>query len=101
LRDVTHVPTVAGRDVTSQPDAADAGVARDDRWFFAAEEHIRDEYRAYLEDELARLQSVIRETDVAFHALVEAFDEKERYIDSLLSVRAKKWIVGRLPKRPS
>jgi hypothetical protein len=33
--------------------------------------------------------------------LVEAFDQKERYIDSLLSVRVKKWIVGRLPGRKS
>ncbi len=51
----------------------------------------------YLEGELARLQSVIDESDAAFRSLVDAFDEKERYIDSLPSVRAKRWILGRLP----
>ena len=53
----------------------------------------------YLERELARLQSVIDESDAAFGSLVDAFDEKERYIDSLPSVRAKRWILGRLPHR--
>ncbi len=59
---------------------------------------IRREYCEFLECELARTHA---EFDAAFGELVEAFDEKERYIDSLLSVRVKKWIVGLLQNRES
>ena len=41
------------------------------------------------------MQSVLDESDAAFRSLVAAFDEKERYIDSLPSVRAKRWILGK------
>ena len=68
-----------------------------DRVFAESEARIRDEYQQYLEGELVRLQSVIDESDAAFRSLVDAFDEKERYIDSLPSVRAKRWILGRIP----
>lgn len=74
-------------------------VWRPDGDYVAAEARIRDDYIAYLEEELGRLQSVMDESDVAFERLVDAFDEKERYIDSLLSVRAKKWISGHVPGR--
>jgi GT2 family glycosyltransferase len=70
-----------------------------DRAFADSEARIRDEYLEYLERELARLESVIDESDAAFGSLVDAFDEKERYIESLPSVRAKRWILGRLPHR--
>jgi GT2 family glycosyltransferase len=59
---------------------------------------IRREYCEFLEDELARTRA---EFDAAFGELVEAFDAKERYIDSLPSVRVKKWIAGLLPNRNS
>ena len=81
--------------------AATENAARLDGDFVAAEARIQDEYIAYLEGEMSRLQSVIDESDVAFGSLVDAFDEKERFIDSLFSVRAKKWILGRLPRRGS
>jgi GT2 family glycosyltransferase len=90
--DADTVP--AGRMTSATHDAW-----RPDGDYVAAEARIRDEYIAYLEDEMARLESVIDESDVAFERLVDAFDEKERYINSLLSVRAKKWIFGRLPGR--
>jgi GT2 family glycosyltransferase len=70
-----------------------------DRAFADSEARIRDEYLEYLERELARLESVIDESDAAFGSLVEAFDEKERYIESLPSVRAKRWVLGRFPHR--
>lgn len=76
--------------------AAAKNVAGPDGDFVAAEARIQDEYIAYLESEVSRLQSVVHESDVAFGTLVDAFDEKERYVDSLLSVRAKKWILGHL-----
>ena len=69
--------------------------------FVAAEARMQGEYIAYLESEVSRLESVIDESDVAFRSLVDAFDEKERFINSLLSVRVKKWILGRLPRRGS
>ena len=59
---------------------------------------IREEYCEFLECELARSRT---EFETAFGELVEAFDEKERYIDSLPLVRVKKWIVGILPNRKS
>jgi GT2 family glycosyltransferase len=74
--------------------------------FAEADARILNEYREYLENwlahlesELARQEAVIDETGAAFRTLAAAFDEKERYIDSLLSVRVKKWIVGRVPNR--
>jgi hypothetical protein len=66
-----------------------------------ADARIRDEYLEFLESELARTQADLDETNAAFVRLIASFDEKERYIDSLLSVRVKKWIVGRLPNRES
>jgi GT2 family glycosyltransferase len=65
--------------------------------FTEADAVVHREYVTFLEEEVAHLRDVARETDAAFDALAEAFDEKERYIDSLLSVRAKKWIIGRIP----
>ena len=81
--------------------AAAEHAARPDGYFVAAEARLRDEYIAYLESELSRLQSVMHESDIAFRSLAEAFDEKERYIDSLLSVKAKKWILSHMPGRGS
>jgi GT2 family glycosyltransferase len=52
---------------------------------------VLEDTRAYLEDTRAYLEQT-----TAF--LEASLAEKERYIDSLPSVRAKKWIVGRLPK---
>ncbi len=82
---------------TERPDDA----SRRDLEFADANARILNEYRAYLENELARLEAVIDETDAAFSRLVASFDEKERYIDSLLSVRVKKWMVSRIPHRGS
>ena len=77
-------------DVQRGPLTSDAqSVVRPDDYFVAAEARIQDEYIAYLESEISWLQSVMDESDVAFGSLVEAFDEKERYIDSLLSVRTR------------
>jgi transcription termination factor NusB len=75
--------------------------SRRDLKFAEADVKIREEFREYLEYELARTQAALDETDAAFRRLVESFDDKERYIDSLLSVRVKKWIVGRLRSRGS
>ena len=80
------------------PGAAD-DMSRPDRDFTESEARIRDEYIEYLELEMSRLESVLDESDAAFRNLVDAFDEKERYIDSLFSVRVKKWILGRFPHR--
>jgi GT2 family glycosyltransferase len=103
-RSTNRVPDSFGGDAGGGPgvpmtDAPDA--PRRDHVFAESEARIRDEYLEYLEGELSRLQSVLDESDAAFRNLVDAFDEKERYIDSLLSVRAKKWIVGRIPHRRS
>ncbi len=72
------------------------GVSQRDRDYAEAAARIRNEYLLYLERELARLQSVLDESDAAFGDLVDAFDDKERYIESLPSVRVKKWVHGRL-----
>jgi GT2 family glycosyltransferase len=88
-----------GEVVPGSPEAAtnDDDATRDAKF---AEQYvrIRREYCEFLECELARNRA---EFDTAFGELVEAFDEKERYIDSLPSVRVKKWIVGLLPNRES
>ena len=70
--------------------------SRRDAKFAEAYATIRREYCDFLECELARTHA---EFDAAFGELVEAFDQKERYIDSLPSVRVKKWIVGLLQNR--
>lgn len=96
-----HGPTVA----VATHDPSDEGAAttdedpRRDLKFVEADARVRREYAESLERELAHLRHVLDETDAAFSRLVESFDEKERYIDSLPSVRAKKWIAGRLPNR--
>ena len=72
--------------------------SRRDLKFVEADARIRREYCDFLEYELARTRA---EFDDTLRKLVESFDEKERYIDSLLSVRVKKWILGRLPNRES
>jgi GT2 family glycosyltransferase len=64
--------------------------------FAEADARVRREYAESLEREVAHLRAVAAETDAAFARLVEAFDEKERYIESLPSVRAKKWITDRI-----
>ena len=98
-----QVPDPVGGDAGGRPEVpvsgSRGGMSQRDRDFAEAEARIRDEYLEYLERELARLQSVIDESDAAFGSLVDAFDEKERYIDSLPSVRTKRWILGRLPHR--
>lgn len=88
---------IAGSSVAATTDDA----SRRDLKFAEADVKIREEFREYLEYELARTQAALDETDAAFRRLVESFDDKERYIDSLLSVRVKKWIVGRLRSRGS
>jgi GT2 family glycosyltransferase len=91
---------VQGSDVERTPmHVAPGDASGRDSFFAECAARIRDEYREYLESELARLQGVLDEYDADFRTLVQAFDEKERYIASLRSVRAKKWILGRL-KRP-
>ena len=64
--------------------------------FAEADATIRREYCEFLEYELRTPHSTPTIRRRLRASLVEAFDEKERYIDSLLSVRVKKWIVGRL-----
>jgi GT2 family glycosyltransferase len=86
-----------GDDGSPKVDTNDGGFRRD-ATFAEAYAEIRREYCEFLERELARTRA---EFDAALGELVEAFDQKERYIDSLLSVRVKKWIVGRLPGRKS
>jgi GT2 family glycosyltransferase len=91
----------AGDGVDPAVAAAPEDSSQRDLRFIEAGASIRDEYLAFLESELARLEAVVRETGEAFDGMVASFDEKERYIDSLPSVRAKKWVVGRLPKLKS
>ena len=102
-RSTNRAPGSFGGDAAGVPEVATPGAADDmsrpDRDFTESEARIRDEYIEYLEREMSRLQSVLDESDAAFRNLVDAFDEKERYIDSLFSVRAKKWILGRFPHR--
>ena len=94
-----QVPDPLGGDAGGGPPVAMTDVSERDRVFAEAETRLRGEYLEYLESELARLQSVMDESNAAFGSLVDAFDEKERYIESLPSVRAKRWILGRLPHR--
>lgn len=104
---VAHTPSVrqvsdsfeAGGDPGPTTAVAPGDASQRDRHFAEAEARIRAEYLEYLERELARLHSVMEESDAAFGRLVDAFDEKERYIESLPSVRAKKWILGRVRGR--
>jgi GT2 family glycosyltransferase len=100
-RFTNEVPDSLGGDTGAGCGASMTGTTGDvserDRLFAESEARIRDEYLQYLEGELVRLQSVIEESDAAFQSLVDAFDEKERYVDSLPSVRAKRWILGRIP----
>ena len=81
------------------PSAASDGGSRIDLKFAEADAAVQREYAQSLEDELSHLRGVLAETDAAFDNLVSSFDEKERYIDSLLSVRVKKWMFGRIPNR--
>ena len=83
-------PVAGSPQVLTTDDAAPPEVA-----YVEAGVRIRDEYREFLEQELARTQADLEETNAAFRRLVTSFDEKERYIDSLLSVRVKKWILSR------
>lgn len=80
------------------PKGIHAGSGQRDSAFLEAEATIRDEYLGYLERELARLEEVMNETDVAFDTLVASYDDKERYIAGLPSVRAKKWITSLLKR---
>ena len=87
-------------------DGSPVGATTDDDFrraleFAEADVRVRREYAESLESEIRHLRAVADETDAAFQRLVESFDEKERYIDSLLSVRVKKWIAGRLTNRGS
>jgi GT2 family glycosyltransferase len=87
-----------GEAVPGNPEAETNDDAGRDAQFAEQYVFIRREYCEFLECELARNRA---EFDAAFGQLVRAFDEKERYIDSLLSVRVKKWIVDLLPNRKS
>ena len=102
-RPVNRAPDSSGdaasRPFERPPNGAAADPPQSDRDFSESEARLRDEYIEYLEREVSRLLSVIDETDAAFGSLVDAFDEKERYIESLPSVRAKRWILGRRPNR--
>ena len=67
-----------------------------------AERRVRLEYCEYLESELVRTRAALDKTDVHLRRTVENLEEvgaslnaRERYIDSLPSVRAKKWITSR------
>jgi hypothetical protein len=92
-------PEGGGEVVPRSPEAAtNDDDARRDAKFAEQYARIRAEYCEFLEHELARNRA---EFDTAFGELVESFDEKERYIDSLPSVRIKKWIVALLPNRES
>ncbi len=62
----------------------------------------------YLEYELARTRAALDKTDDHLRATLRTLEEvgaslveRERYIDSLPSVRVKKWIVSRHPNRGS
>jgi GT2 family glycosyltransferase len=104
-RSTNRVPHSRGTDAGGAPEEPTTGapdeLSRHDRGFAESDVRVRIEYTEYLEGEMSRLESVLDESDAAFRKLVDAFDEKERYIDSLLSVRAKRWILGRLPHRGS
>ena len=97
--------------------------------FVEADANVRLEYRQYLETELAGTRDALAQTQAALEQIkaehrgttqvledtrayleetrryleqTEAsLAEKERYVDSLPSVRAKKWIAGRLPNGES
>jgi len=93
-----------------------------DRKFAEADAGVRREYCEFLEDELARTRAALEKTGAALDRTDAALDrtdaqlrttlqtleetgaalvQRERYIDSLPSVRAKKWIVSRYPNRGS
>jgi hypothetical protein len=86
--------------------------ARRDLKFVEAEAGILREYSEFLESELARTRAVLEaaldESNAHLSQTVQRLEEvgaslteRERYIDSLASVRAKKWVVGHLPNRES
>lgn len=79
---------------------------RDDRSYVEADISVRREYVDYLEFELARTREALDETDVHLRRTLETLEHvgasleaRERYIDSLPSVRVKKWIATRYARR--
>jgi GT2 family glycosyltransferase len=82
--------------------------SRRDLKFAEADAGVRREYAEYLEYELARTRAALDKTDDHLRATLRTLEEvgaslveRERYIDSLPSVRVKKWIVSRHPDRGS
>jgi GT2 family glycosyltransferase len=86
-----------------------------DRKYAEADAGVRRDYTEYLEFELARTRAALDETDVSLRRTAQALEEsvlktkesmeslaeRQRYIDSLSSVKAKKWILSRRPNRGS
>jgi GT2 family glycosyltransferase len=73
-----------------------------------ADRQVQREYREYLENELSRTRAALDKTDVHLRQTVddlervgESLDARERYIDSLPSVRFKKWLVSRTARKSS
>lgn len=87
--------------VVRSPEAEESDPARRDLAYALADATVRREYAESLEREVAHLRAVAAESDAAFERLEEAFGDKERYIDSLPSVRLKRWVSDRLPARGS
>jgi hypothetical protein len=88
--------------------AATDDPSRRDLAFAQASAEVRREYSDFLEYELSRTRAALDKTQVAlerttadFRKAWQALEARERYIDALPSVRAKKWVVGRLSKRES
>lgn len=90
--------------------------------FVQADAAVRREYTEFLEHERAILRAALdktqlalentqlaldktrlalEKTDADFRRVMDALQERDRYIDALPSVRVKKWVVGRLPKHES
>lgn len=128
--DTPHHPgDVAEGVVGSPPGATTDDAAGRDLNFVEADANIRREYCHFLESELAGTRAALVETQGALEqseadhrSTMQVLDgtreyleetlasleemgaslvERDRYISSLPSVRAKKWVAGRLPNRES
>jgi GT2 family glycosyltransferase len=62
---------------------------------------LSDAYLRSTEQTLEETQGLLKETLAELEEVGTSLVERERYIDSLASVRVKKWVVGRLPNSES
>ena len=104
---------LSGDRAATQPGASGLQTPREpdvvhDLPYAEADRQVQREYREYLEYELSRTRAALDKTDVHLRRTVEdlervgdSLDARERYIDSLPSVRFKKWLVSRSARKSS